>query len=990
MRNIQETLSSTYNPKDVEKRLYAFWEERSFFSPEGAARHQTHASCLTPDASYVIVIPPPTATGSLHVGHALNNTLQDALIRFKRMQGYRALWLPGTDHAGIPTQMLVERELKKEGKTRHDIGREALISRVWQWKEKYGDIIINQLKMLGCSCDWSRQRFTMDDGYTKAVQEAFIHLYNKGCIYRGNRIINWCVTCQTAVSDLEIVYRETKGKLYYFRYPIIQATGNRQQATAENSAGSDPDKRITTKGSDPIYIVIATTRPETMLGDTAVAVNPEDERYAKSVGKKILLPLMNREIPLISDSFVDKTFGTGAVKITPFHDPNDFEAGLRHELPSVQVIGFDGKMTQGAGKYAAMKRDACREQILKDLEEQGLIEKIEDYTHSLSCHDRCGEVLEPLVSLQWFVSMKKLAEPAIQCVKDGRVKFHPERFAKMYLDWMENIKDWCISRQIWWGHRIPVWYCEEGAKAQRDKGTQAAGENGAGSDPDKRLTTQGSDPIYTGCKPIASKEKPSECPVCHDKNLVQDNDVLDAWFSSALWPFATLGWPEKTKDLQSFYPTTTLSTGRDIINLWVARMLMTGLEFMGDVPFSDVYIHPTILNEQGKRMSKSLGTGVDPLELMEKYGTDATRFGLILNCTKGQDVRFSERMIENTRNFCNKLWNASRFVMMNLENREQGEEKAKLETLNLKPETLSVADKWILSRCNKAIRDVTEYLEHFDFHEACQTLYEFFWGDFCDWYLEIAKIDLYEATGQQGSEASSDGAGSDTNAGYTKQGSDTIRKGIVQWILHNVLSQTLKLLHPFLPFITEEIYIRLNPHEKSIMISAWPSADEKQFNEEAEKEMGNVQELVSAIRNLRHELKIPPSQKVAVFAKGGDEGKNIAERHKDVIAALAKCDALQFDGNVERARMLSSRTETLEIYLPIPKEFDIQKEIVRLKKELLKLTQEHMKLQRRLADASFLKGAPEHVVESEKEKLKQFEKQIAHIHERLELYKDLN
>ncbi len=949
MRKSTESLSLAYNPKEVETKWYAFWEKEGYFSPD----RFSPTSCSLPPAPYVIVIPPPNVTGSLHMGHALNNTLQDALIRFKRMQGFRALWLPGTDHAGIPTQMLVERELKKEGKTRHDIGRAALISRVWEWKEKYGDIIINQLKQLGCSCDWTRMRFTMDERYTRAVHEAFIHLYKKGYIYRGNRIINWCVTCQTAVSDLEIVYRETKGKLYYFRYPFVQAA-------RENSAGSDPDSGQAKQGSDPIYIVIATTRPETMLGDTAVAVNPEDERYANFVGKKILLSLTNREIPLISDSFVDKAFGTGAVKITPFHDPNDFEAGLRHNLPSVQVIGFNGKMTEDAGKYAGMKRYECREQILKDLEEQGLIEKIDEHTHSLSCHDRCGDVLEPLVSLQWFVKMKELAEPAIQCVKDGRVKFHPERFSKTYLDWMENIKDWCISRQIWWGHRLPVWYCEEGIKGQRDKGTQPTVGNGAGADP-----------IYTGCQPIASKEKPSECPVCHDKNLIQDEDVLDTWFSSALWPFATLGWPDETSDVKHFYPTTTLSTARDIINLWVARMIMSGLEFMGEVPFKDVYIHPTILNEQGKRMSKSLGTGVDPLELMEKYGTDATRFGLILNCTKGQDVRFSERMIENTRNFCTKLWNASRFVLMQL-NECQGElltldvlkqrlAEDKTEKRMEGPSILFVSERWILSRLQKTITEVTKHLEEFNFHEACQTLYEFLWGDFCDWYLEITKIARFRFH-------------------LDARNLDDYKWKIAPTVLHYVLSQTLKLLHPFLPFITEEIYKILNTEEKSIMISSWPVADKELEDDADEIEMKTVQDIIYKIRSMRHLLGVPPSQRITVVMETGSphsENHHILDRHRVTIQTLGKC-FLNDDLLLKRVGTpLTEYVNGIKIEIYAPEGFEVQKQVQRLAKELVKMEQELNKLNKRLQDEAFLKGAPEHAVQKEKERAKLLDEEIA-------------
>ncbi len=723
-------LPKAYNPAEVEEKIYKMWEKEGYFTPKIDPKKKP----------FVIVIPPPNITGTLHMGHALNNTIQDVLIRWHRMIGEPTLWLPGTDHAGIATQNVVEKELVKEGKTRHDVGREKLIKLIWEWKEKYGNLIIDQLKKLGCSCDWSRIRFTMDEGYSKAVLETFIHFYKKGYLYRGERVINWCPRCMTALSDIELEYVSEKSFLWYIKYPLVQSSGPKAQG----------------------YITVATTRPETMLGDTAVAVNPGDKRYKNLIGKKAILPIVNREIPIIADSLVDPKFGTGAVKVTPAHDPVDFEISERHKLPKIVVIASDGTMTKEVpSQYFKMDRHECREAVVDHLKQLGLLQKIKDYTHNIAHCYRCDTVVEPLLSLQWFVKMDNLAKPAIKVVKENKIKFIPKRWEKVYLNWIENLKDWCISRQIWWGHRIPVWYCRE------TKNVDCKAKNGV----------------------IVSLEPPKKCPYCSSIKLVQDPDVLDTWFSSALWPHATLGWPEKTKDIGYFYPTTVLSTARDIIYLWVARMIMTGLEFMNKIPFSEVYIHATVLTKQGKRMSKSLGTGVDPINLIEKYGADATRFGLIWQVAQTQDMRFSEEAIVSAQRFANKIWNASRFVISNLDlERVKGLDDRKLK--------LTVEDKRILSDCKKLVNKTTHYFTKYDFHHAAEGIYHFFWHIYCDIYIENSKKRLYEAKNK--------------DDGLT-----------AQWVLYKILTDSLKLLHPLMPFVTEEIWQKLG-EKKPLIIQEWP------------------------------------------------------------------------------------------------------------------------------------------------------------------------
>lgn len=802
-----------YIPQDVEKKWYKIWEEKGYFTP-------------LPDKlkkPFCIVIPPPNVTGSLHMGHALNNTIQDIIIRWKRMCGYSTLWLPGIDHAGIPTQMLVERELAKEGKSRFSLGREKFEEAVWAWKEKYGNIIIEQLKKLGCSCDWTRTRFTMDEEYSNAVLTAFERLYEKGYIYRGKRIINWCCKCKTAVSDIEVVHKETDGFLYYIKYPLADHT----------------DK----------YLTVATTRPETMLGDTAVAVNPEDERYKDIVGKYVILPIMERKIPVIADEYVDISFGTGVLKITPAHDPYDFEIGQRHDLPQIVVIGTNGKMTDAAGKYKGEDRFDARKKIVEELRQLNLLDKIENYTYSIGHHDRCDTVIEPLLSLQWFVKMKELAKPSIEVVKEGKIKFIPERFKDIYLQWMENIKDWCISRQIWWGHRLPVWYCKKCQELAEDKGV------------------------------VVSRTKPAKCPDCEDVNLVQDEDVLDTWFSSALWPYATLGWPSQTDDLKYFYPTSVLSTARDIIYLWVARMIMTGIEFTGNIPFSNVFIHPTVLNFEGKRMSKSLGTGIDPLLLLEKYGACATRLGLILQASKTQDMKFHEATVITGRNFCNKIYNAGRFVKMNLQDNLGYIEK-------IETDKLSLSEKWILSRLTSVATEVNDNFEKYDFSDAAKCLYNFTWNEFCDWYIEIAKHNLKKES----------------------------EKENTQKVLLYTFSNILKLLHPFVPFVTSEIWNMLFPTEECIMIQKWYMPDEKLRNLEAESKMERCFEIIRAIRNLKQGKGIITEKNVDVFVKIPDNIK--IDDIKDYIINLSRIQDVKIVQEIKQS-VVSKTSENIEISLSV-------------------------------------------------------------------------
>jgi len=876
----KETISTSYDPGKVEDKWYKYWLDKKYF----------HAEVDKDRKPFSIVMPPPNVTGSLHLGHALDNTMQDILIRWRRMQGYNALWVPGTDHAGIATQARVEEQLAKEGLSKYDLGREAFLERVWEWKREYGGRITKQLALLGSSCDWDRERFTMDEGCSAAVREVFVRLYEKGLIYRGSYIINWCTKCQTTISDIEVEHEEQPGGLWYIAYPI-----------------KDSDDRV----------VVATTRPETMLGDTAVAVHPDDSRYSHLIGKTAVLPIVEREIPIVADEFVDPEFGTGAVKVTPAHDPNDFEIGIRHQLPQVQVIGLQGQMTEEAGKYAGMDRFECREKIVEELDSLGLLVKVEERAHAVGQCYRCGTNIEPLVSEQWFVKMKPLAEPAIRAAEEGRVQFVPQRFTKIYLNWLENIRDWCISRQLWWGHRIPVWYCRECGEV------------------------------------ICSSQDPDVCKKCGSKELEQDTNVLDTWFSSGLWPFSTLGWPEETEELKHFYPTSVLVTGRDIIFFWVARMIFMGLEFMQDVPFHEVFIHGLILDAQGRKMSKSLGNGVDPIEVIEKYGADTLRFMLITGNTPGNDIRFRFEKLEGTRNFANKIWNASRFVMMNLADYQGGGEE-------IEPE---LEDKWIISRFNKTVASVTYNLENYELGEAGRYLYEFIWGEFCDWYIELVKDRLY---GNKTAES---------------------RKR-AQYTLVYVLSNTMKLLHPFMPFITEEIWQHL-PHEgESIMISPWPVDQESLHDDRAEKDMLLIMEIIKGIRNIRGEMNIAPSKKVeAKISVKQPELAATVERGLDHIRKLVNVSEIEIFVNLEEKpqKAATSVAAGAEIYVPLEGVIDFDVELQRLSKELADVGKELDRVVNKLGNEQFVKKAPAQVVEKEKGKKVELEEKKEVLESRLRL-----
>lgn len=858
-----KNLAKTYDPEQVEDRLYKEWMEKGYFHAE-------------PDKSkkpFTIVIPPPNITGQLHMGHALDNTLQDILIRWRRMQGYCTLWLPGTDHASIATEAKIVEAMAKEGITKEEIGREKFLERAWEWKRVYGGRIVEQLKKLGSSCDWDRERFTMDEGLSKAVVEVFVKLYNKGLIYRGDRIINWCPKCQTSISDAEVEYEEKDGSFWHIKYPV-----------------KDSDR----------YIIVATTRPETMLGDTAVAVNPEDERYADLIGKTVILPLMNREIPIIADSYVDKEFGTGAVKITPAHDPNDFEVGLRHNLDQIRVMDDEAKMNDAAGKYAGMDRYEARKQIIKDLEALGLLVKIEDHKHNVGACYRCDTVIEPIMSRQWFVKMKPLAEPAINVVRDGTVKFIPERFSKIYFNWMENIQDWCISRQLWWGHRIPAYYCLECGNTMVDR------------------------------------DCPDICTKCGSSRIEQDADTLDTWFSSALWPFSTLGWPDKTEDLEYFYPTSVLVTGYDIIFFWVARMIFSGLEQMGKEPFSHVFIHGIVRDAQGRKMSKSLGNGIDPLDVISEYGTDALRFALTIGCSPGHDQRFSTEKVEASRNFANKIWNATRFVLMNFDEDVDfsGIDKAKF----------TAPDKWILSRLNSVIAEVTENLENYELGIALQKIYDFIWDEFCDWYIELVKPRLFDREDGTRLEA--------------------------QWTLNYVLGNAMKLLHPYMPFVTEEIYRHLINDDESIMISAWPQYDEKLDFPEAQKEMQLIMDAIKAVRNVKAEMNVPASRKnKLIFVTDAANGEVLSkgERLFERLAGASQI-AVQHDKAGISADAVAAVIPGAEIYIPLEDLVDIEKEIERLEKEKANLEKELERVENKLNNAGFVAKAPANVVEEERAK----------------------
>lgn len=875
----EHNIPKVYDPASVEKKWYEFWEKNRYF----------HAEPEPGKKPFSIVIPPPNITGKLHMGHALDNTLQDILIRWHRMMGDNTLWMPGYDHAGLATQIKVEEVLKKEeGKTRFDLGREEFVKRVWAWKEEYGDRIINQLKCLGISCDWERKRFTMDEGCSRAVRETFVSLFEKGLIYKGTRITNWCVNCHTALSDIEVEHEDTPGHLWYVRYPVV--------------------------GEEDTYLTIATTRPETIPGDTAVAVNPEDERYAKLIGKTLRLPILNREIPVIADSYVDTKFGTGAVKITPSHDPNDYEMGLRHNLPEIVVIGKDGVMTEEAGPFAGLERYECRKQIVARLKEEGYLVKIEEHSHAVGHCQRCHNIVEPLVSTQWFVKMQPLVKAAVDCVTDGRTQFVPERFTKNYTGWMENIHDWCISRQIWWGHRIPVWYCDD------------CGEMSA------------------------SRTDIEKCPKCGSTHIHQDEDALDTWFSSALWPFSTMGWPDNTELLKQFYPTSVLVTGYDIIFFWVARMLIMGMEFMKEIPFEKVFIHGLVRDSQGRKMSKSLGNGIDPLEVIEKYGADTLRFMLITGNTPGNDMRFYWERVEGTRNFANKIWNASRFALMNMEGYDKDAELA--------PYTL--ADKWILSRLQDTVKDVTDLLERFELGEAGRAIYDFIWSEVCDWYIEIAKPRLYNK------EAAAE-------------------RATAQHVLATVLVSAMKLLHPYMPFITEEIYQCL-PHEaESIMISKWPVADESLIDPEAERGMNAIMDSIKAIRNMRAEVNANPGKKIPAIMLVSEDLREVVAHNDSYIKLLGGIDNLELRPlNGEKPENAMAAVVTgIEVYLPLAGLIDVEKETQRLSKELAAMEKDLQRAGGKLNNAGFLAKAPEDVIAKERAKYEELSGKIEAVKKRM-------
>ncbi|GAW31695.1 valine--tRNA ligase [Carboxydocella sp. JDF658] len=871
-------LPTTYNPQEVESKWYSRWEEKGYF----------HAEVDKNKEPFSIVMPPPNVTGALHMGHALDNTMQDILIRWKRMQGYNTLWMPGTDHAGIATQAKVEEQLAKEGLSKYDLGREKFLERVWDWKNTYGDRITKQLRRLGASCDWQRERFTMDEGCSKAVRDVFVELYNKGLIYRGSYIINWCPKCMTTISDIEVEHEETAGKLYHIAYPV-----------------KDSQERI----------IVATTRPETMLGDVAVAVHPEDERYRHLIGKTLILPILGREIPVIADEYVEKEFGTGAVKITPAHDLNDFEIGQRHHLPQITVMTREGLMNEEAGPYQGMERYACRAQIVKDLEAQGYLVKVEDHTHAVGHCYRCDTVIEPMVSPQWFVKMKPLAEPAIKVVQEGKLRFVPERFTKIYINWLENIRDWCISRQLWWGHRIPVWYCQ-------DCGAE-----------------------------ICAKENPTSCPHCGSTNLEQDPDVLDTWFSSALWPFSTMGWPEQTEELAHFYPTSVLVTGRDIIFFWVARMIFMGLEFMQERPFKEVLIHGLVLDAQGRKMSKSLGNGVDPIDIIDQYGADTLRFMLITGNTPGNDLRFQQERLEGTRNFANKIWNAARFALLNL-----GDFKPE----EVQPE-LALADRWILSRLNHTIEEVTRQLGRYELGEAARVLYDFIWSEFCDWYIELIKPRLY---------------------GKETPGS----RATAQWTLWYVLSRTMELLHPFMPFITEEIWQALPHQGETIMLAPWPQVKSEFNAPDAEAAMELLMEAIRAVRNVRAEMNVPPSRQIAaIMAANRQENLAVLQAGAGYLKQLAGIGELELVLTLQEkpAQAAAAVAKGVEIYLPLAGLIDIEKEKERLAKELAKVEEDLARVEAKLNNESFVARAPAAVVEKEKARAAEYREKAEALRERL-------
>lgn len=878
----KQNISTTYNPKEFEERLYKNWLEKKYFTPKVDKTKKP----------YTIMMPPPNITGKLHLGHALDNTLQDMLIRFKRMQGFATLWVPGEDHASIATEVKVENELIKQGIFKKEIGREAFLEKVYEWSDIYRATIRGQIQKLGCSADFTREAFTMDDNLSAAVREVFVRLYNKGLIYQGNRITNWCPKCQTALSDAEIEYEEKEGSFWHIKYPVV--------------------------GSDE-FLEIATTRPETLLGDTAVAVNPEDPRYKHLVGKMLKLPLTDREIPVVADDYVDLEFGTGAVKITPAHDPNDFAVGQRHNLPIIRVMDDAGVINELGGNYKGLDRYEARAKMVADLDAQGLLVKIKPHVHNVGTHDRCSVVVEPIISKQWYVKMESLAKPAIEVVKEKKTKFVPERFEKTYFNWMENIQDWCISRQLWWGHRIPVWYCKE-------------------------------------CNGITvSSQDPTCCQHCKSEKIEQETDVLDTWFSSALWPFSTLGWPNKTEDLDFFYPTSTLVTGYDIIFFWVARMIFSGIDSMGETPFDTVLIHGIIRDEQGRKMSKSLGNGVDPLEVIDEYGADALRFMLVTGNAPGNDIRYIPSRVEAARNFANKMWNASRFVMMNLDRDLMEKYKDNKD--------YSLADKWILSRMNNIVKEVTENMEKYELGIALQKVHDFLWTEFCDYYIELVKPVLY--------------------------GEDEADKGKVFNVLYTVLNTGLKLLHPTMPFITEEIYTHLSTETESITISEWPVFNEAMVNIKAEKDMDFVMEAIKSLRNLRAGMNVAPSRKAKVFAYASAEAKDAFINGEAYLRTLASASEVEFLDNKENLdnNLVSVVVKGGELFLPLLDLVDREKELERLSGEKKKLEGEIKRVEGKLNNERFLSKAPEAVVNEEKAKGEKYKEMLEAVLERIEALK---
>ena len=873
---MSKELAKAYEPKEVEDRIYDFWMKGKYF----------HAEVDPKKKPYTIVIPPPNITGQLHLGHAMDETLQDTLIRWRRMQGYSALWLPGTDHASIATEAKIVEAMRKEGVTKEEIGREKFLERAWAWKDQYGGRIVEQLKKLGSSCDWDRLRFTMDEGCNKAVNHVFKKLYDKGLIYRGERIINWCPHCKTSISDAEVEFEEKEGSFWHLRYPLSDGTG---------------------------YIELATTRPETMLGDTAVAVHPDDERYKALVGKTVILPLVNKEIPIIADTYVEQDFGTGVVKITPAHDPNDFEVGLRHKLPVINIMDDGGVINENGGKYAGMPALEARKQIVKDLDEGGYLIKIEPIKHNVGTCYRCGTVVEPRVSTQWFVRMEPLAKPAVDVVKNGEIRFIPDRMDKIYYNWMENIKDWCISRQLWWGHQIPAWYCDCG-------------------------------------ETIVAETEPKVCPKCGGTHLKRDEDTLDTWFSSALWPFSTLGWPEKTPELEYFYPTDTLVTGYDIIFFWVARMIFSGLEHMGEIPFKTVFFHGLIRDAQGRKMSKSLGNGVDPLDIIAEYGADALRFTLVTGNSPGNDMRFSEEKVAASRNFANKIWNAARFILMNIEGKDIG---------CALPEKLYTSDKWILNRFNSVTAAVTENLEKFELGMAVSKLYDFIWDDFCDWYIELAKIRM------NGSDAES---------------ADSARRVLV-WVMSN----TLKLLHPFMPYITEEIWQTL-PHEgEALIVAKWPEYDENLAFPAEAADMEKVMAVIRAIRVRRNEMNVPPSKKAHIYIETAQPAP-YAEG-SEFIARLAYGSAVEIGASFAVEGAVTAVTDDAKALLPMDDLVDKAAEIARLTKELQNAQKQLDNVNAKLANEKFTSKAPQNVIDGVKANGEKLTAKIRLILETLENYK---